>query len=153
MVQRPPFNAATVSNNDALFRALIGATVDGVVVMDGRGAIRIFNTACETLFGFAADEVTGRNVNMLMREPFRHVHDGYLSHYKQTGERRIIGIGREVVGQRRDKTTFPMYLTVGEGELDGERFFVGIIRDLTALKSEIALRENADRLLAQIVEF
>ena len=142
----------TVSGSDALFRALIGATVDGVVVIDAVGNIQVFNDACERLFGYAADEVVGQNVRTLMPEPYRGEHDGYLSHYQTTGERKIIGIGREVVGQRKDKSTFPMYLSVGEGIIDDKILFVGIIRDLTALNTEIAQRQSADRLLAQIVQ-
>jgi two-component system sensor kinase FixL len=89
---------------------------------------------------------------LLMPEPYHREHDGYLTHYRQTHERRIIGIGREVVGRRKDGSTFPMYLSVGEGSLADRRFFVGIIRDLTDLKQQEAQREGADRLLAQIVQ-
>lgn len=152
MAEKPTDKAARISNNDALFGALIATAVDGIIVIDALGNVQVFNAACEILFGYEPGEVIGRNIKMLMPEPYRGEHDGYLSHYRKTGERRIIGFGREVVGQRKDKTTFPMYLSVGESAHAGERFFVGIIRDLTALKSEIALRQDADRLLAQIVE-
>ena len=143
---------STVTGSDALFRALIGATADGVVVIDAVGNIRIFNPACERLFGYAADEVAGRNVKMLMPEPYQAEHDGYLSHYQQTGERKIIGVGREVAGLRKDMSTFPMYLSVGESDIGGDKLFVGAIRDLTMLKAEISQRESIDRLLAQIVQ-
>jgi two-component system sensor kinase FixL len=89
---------------------------------------------------------------MLMPEPYRQEHDGYIASYNRTGERRIIGSGREVVGRRKDGSTFPMYLSVGEGGLTGQRFFVGIIHDLSALRWETEQREGADRLLAQIVQ-
>jgi two-component system sensor kinase FixL len=143
---------SAIPDGNPLFEALIAATVDGVIVIDPDGSIRVFNTACEGLFGYAPQDVLGRNIMMLMPVPYREEHDGYLSHFLKTGERKIIGIGREVVGQRKDGSTFPMYLSVGEGRVAEGRFFVGIIRDLTQLKGEIALREDADRLLAQIVQ-
>ncbi len=118
-------------HSDALFRTLISTAVDGIIVIDDHGSVRIYNHACERLFGYHADEVLGRNVKMLMPAPYREEHDGYLGHYIGTGEKRIIGIGREVVGQRKDGTTFPMYLSVGEGKIEGEQIFVGIIHDLT----------------------
>jgi two-component system sensor kinase FixL len=135
-----------------LFQALIGAAVDGVIVIDPDGIVRTFNAACERLFGYAPLEVIGHNVMMLMPAPYREEHDGYLSRFLKSGEPKIIGVGREVLGQRKDGSTFPMYLSVGEGHLDDGRFFVGIIRDLTLLKAEISSREDADRLLSQIVQ-
>src|SRR5262249_33130994 len=98
--------------DDAVFQALITTAVDGIIVIDARGRIQIFNPACERLFGYGPDEVIGKNVKMLMPTPYREEHDGYLQNYRTTGEKRIIGIGREVVGQRKDGTTFPMYLSV-----------------------------------------
>jgi two-component system sensor kinase FixL len=114
-----------------MFQALLSAAVDGIIVIDAQGRIQVINEACEKLFGYKPDEVVGRNVNMLMPAPYREQHDGYLGHYRGTGERRIIGIGREVMGQRKDGSTFPMYLTVGQGKTDGADIYVGIIRDLT----------------------
>ncbi len=143
---------SAVPNADALFRALIGATVDGVVVIDAQGTIQVFNAACERLFGYAPAEILGRNVRMLMPEPYRDGHDDYLSHYRRSGEWQIIGGGLEIVGLRKDGSTFPIYVSVGESDLAGKRLFIGIIRDLTMFKSEVALRESADRLLAQIVQ-
>jgi two-component system sensor kinase FixL len=130
-----------------MFDALVTTAVDGIIIIDGTGTVRTYNPACERLFGFAADEVVGKNVKMLMPEPFRGEHDGHLANYNRTGEKRIIGIGREVTGQRKDGTTFPMYLSVGEGAAAGERIFVGIIHDLTVQKwAENALREREVRL-------
>jgi two-component system sensor kinase FixL len=114
------------------FRALISAAVDGIIVIDSKAIISVYNQSAQNLFGYTAEEVRGRNVNMLMPSPYHEEHDGYLHHYLDTGEKRIIGIGREVVGRRKDGTTFPMYLSVGEGMLEGERIFVGIVHDLTA---------------------
>jgi two-component system sensor kinase FixL len=137
---------------DELFQALIATVVDGIVVIDPEGVVQVYNAACTRLFGYPPEEVIGRNVRMLMPEPYRAEHDGYLSHYRGTGEKRIIGIGREVVGRRKDSSTFPMYLSVGEGRLRAQRFFVGIIRDLSEIKTQTAARQSSDRLLAQIVQ-
>lgn len=128
-------------------RAVVDTAVDGVILIDSAGCILEFNPACEKLFGCAAAEVLGRNVKILMPAPFRDEHDGYLANYHATGERKIIGIGREVIGQRKDGTTFPMDLSVGEAQENGESIFVGVIHDLTERKaSERALYETAVRL-------
>jgi two-component system sensor kinase FixL len=129
---------------DALFSALIATAVDGIIVIDAGGMVQVYNGACERLFGYSPEEVIGQNVKILMPEPYHGEHDGYLSHHRRTGEKRIIGIGREVVGRRKDHSTFPMYLSVGEGELSGQRIFVGIIHDLTernAAGDEVRERE------------
>ena len=132
---------------DALFRTLIGTAVDGIMVIDVKGTILVYNAACERLFGYPAEETLGQNVKMLMPSPYHEEHDGYLSRYRMTAEKRIIGIGREVVGLRKDGTTFPMYLSVGEGALEGQRIYVGIIQDLTERKkSDAALIERQARL-------
>jgi two-component system sensor kinase FixL len=135
-----------------LLAALLATAVDGIIAIDPKGFVLLYNQACERLFGYRASEVVGQNVKMLMPESYRQEHDGYIANYNRTGERRIIGIGREVVGRRKDGSTFPMYLSVGEGGLTGQRFFVGIIHDLSALRWETEQREGADRLLAQIVQ-
>ncbi len=117
--------------DDTLFRALTSTVVDGIMVIDEYGNVRFYNDACQKLFGYQAAEVLGHNVKMLMPAPYRAEHDGYLSRYVATGERHIIGIGREVVGQRKDGSTFPMYLSVGEGRLRNRRIFVGVVHDIT----------------------
>src|SRR5262245_35403020 len=119
---------------DELFRTLTGTAVDGIIVIDVKGSIQVYNAACERLFGYSAGEALGQNVKMLMPSPYQEEHDGYLSRYRATGEKRIIGIGREVVGRRKDGVTFPMYLSVGEGMLGGQTIYVGIIHDLTERK-------------------
>src|SRR5258705_3846185 len=107
----------------------------------------MFNPACEKLFGYSADTVIGENVKMLMPQPYRHEHDRYITNYRVTRDPKIIGIGREVIGLRKDGLTFPMDLSVGEARQDGESIFVGIIRDITERKlAEQALRETAARL-------
>ena len=104
---------------------------DAMIVIDEAGLIRLFSHAAERLFGWRADQVIGRNVSMLMPSPYREQHDGYMQRYYRTGERRIIGVGRVVVGERKDGSTFPMELAVGEMTGKDGRFFTGFIRDLT----------------------
>jgi two-component system, LuxR family, sensor kinase FixL len=144
--------SAPLWNSGELFRALIDTAVDGIIVIDTEGTIQLCSKSSEKMFGFSAGEMIGRNVSMLMPEPYRAGHDGYLAHYHRTGEKKIIGIGREVVGQRKDGSLFPMYLSVGQGEAEGKTFFVGIIRDLRDIKSERASRDDASRLLGLVVE-
>jgi two-component system sensor kinase FixL len=117
--------------SDSLFLALVATAVDGIIVIDEESNVLFYNAACEKLFAYGTDEVLGRNVKMLMPAPYRAEHDAYVARYLSTGERHIIGIGREVVGQRKDGSTFPMYLSVGEGRLDGRRIFVGIVHDIS----------------------
>ena len=121
---------------DSLFGALIRTAVDGIMVIDEVGLIQVYNEACERLFQYGADEVLGQNIKMLMPAPYRENHDRYIENYRRTGEARILGIGREVAGQRKDGTTFPMYLSVGQGQLYDKRVFVGIVHDLSALYRE-----------------
>ncbi len=133
---------------NSMFEALIATAVDGVVVIDAQGIVEVYNPACERLFGFAADEVVGRNVSMLMPAPYRDAHDGYIAAYNRTGVAKIIGIGREVVGRRKDGSTFPMYLSVGEGRVEERPIFVGIIHDISDRHAaERRLRELQAELL------
>ena len=137
-------DAAAVSppwHSGELFRALIDTAVDGIIVIDKMGIVQLCSKSSERMFGYSAQEMVGRNVSLLMPEPYRGGHDGYLARYRTTRDKQIIGIGREVVGQRKDGSQFPMYLSVGEGEAAGETFFVGIIRDLRDIKSERASRD------------
>ena len=114
--------------------AIIETIVDGVILIGKLGKIQTFNPACQKLFGYRSEEVIGQNVKMLMPPHYRDEHDSYLGNYHKTGVRKIIGIGREVVGQRKDGSTFPMLLSVGEAKQDGETIFVGIIHDLSERK-------------------
>jgi two-component system, LuxR family, sensor kinase FixL len=102
-----------------------------MVVIDERGIIQSFSATAQRMFGFTADEVCGRNVSMLMPSPYRESHDNYIARYLATGERRIIGLGRVVTGQRKDGSTFPLELAVGEVRTKGHRLFTGFVRDLT----------------------
>ncbi|HTP77305.1 MAG TPA: PAS domain S-box protein [Rhizomicrobium sp.] len=120
-----------VADDNSLFDALIATAVDGIMVIDEKGSVRIYNQACERLFGYTAAEVIGHSIKMLMPAPYREEHDSYLKHYVTTGEKHIIGIGREVQGRRKDGSVFPMNLSVGEGVIRGERIFLGIITDIS----------------------
>jgi two-component system, LuxR family, sensor kinase FixL len=134
------------TSNQGLWRSIIRSAVDAIVLIDAQGRIESFNPAAEQLFGYSESEVLGRNVSLLMPQPYRGEHDGYLQRYLATGDKKIIGLGREVTGQRRDGTTFPLHLAVGETEVDGERKFTGIIHDLTARVSlEERLRASEAR--------
>ena len=123
------------NRHEAYYQALIETMVDGVIVIDSRGIIQELNPTAEAIFGYAASELLNANVSALMPEPHRSAHDGYLQRYLETGENRIIGIGREVTGLRRDGTTFPMELAVSEMAIDGQRMFTGIVRDISQRKS------------------
>ncbi len=116
---------------EAHLQSVLDTVPDAMVVIDTRGIIQSFSTTAERQFGYAAPEVVGKNVSLLMPEPYRSQHDSYLARYLATGERRIIGIGRLVVGQRKDGSTFPMELAVGEMRSGPQRFFTGFLRDLT----------------------
>jgi len=116
---------------EARLRSILQTVPDAMIIIDERGRIESLSTTAERLFGYASDEACGRNVSLLMPSPYREQHDAYIERYLKTGERRIIGIGRIVVGQRKDGTTFPMHLTVGELRARDRHHFTGFIRDLT----------------------
>jgi len=120
-----------VEARTAHLQSILDNIPDAMVVINERGLIQSFSLAAERLFGLSAAEVLGKNVKILMPSPYREDHDGYIERYLRTGERRIIGIGRVVVGQRSDGSTFPMELAVGEMHVGEQRFFTGFIRDLT----------------------
>ncbi len=127
---------ADLAQREAHLSSILDAVPDAMIVIDERGVIQSFSAAAERQFGWPAAETVGMNLAMLMPSPYREGHDGYLRRYLETGERRVIGIGRVVVGQRRDGSTFPMELSVGEmrqgDAIGGERrFFTGFVRDLT----------------------
>ena len=121
----------TSTTSEALLEAIIETSPDGLITITAEGRIRSFNPAAERMFGVSAAEVIGRNVSCLMPDPFATEHDSYIRRYLQTGERRIIGIGREVAGRHACGTVFPMELAVGEVRLQGERLFAGFVRDVS----------------------
>lgn len=130
-------------------RALVDTIVDGIIVIDATGRIQTFNPAAQVLFGYAPDEACGQNIKLLMPQPYAHEHDGYLHGFLSTGRKKVIGIGREVSGRRKDGSVFPMELAVSEMEINGERMFTGIVRDISARKeveaARIAAKEEAER--------
>jgi two-component system sensor kinase FixL len=133
-----------LGRSEARWGAIIESAVDAIILINRHGRVESFNPAAARMFGYRADEVIGRNVSMLMPEPYASEHDHYMRRYQMTGERRIIGIGREVVGRRKDGTTFPAHLSVGELAIEGERMFSGIVRDLTERVSlERRLRDES----------
>jgi len=133
-----------LKESEARLRSLVSSAVDGIIVIDANGVVEAFNAAAERLFGYAAHEIIGGNVNRLMPAPYHSEHDGYLARYLTTGEAKIIGLGREVSALRKDGTTFPIHLAVGEMVVGGERKFTGIVHDLTArVRVEAQLREQA----------
>ncbi len=139
--------AATIQENlaarEAHFRSILQTVPEAMVVIDEVGTITSFSTTAEDLFGYEAHEVEGRNVRMLMPTPDRDNHDNYIRNYLRTGQRRIIGLGRVVKGLRKDGSTFPMELAVGEAISSGKRIFTGFIRDLTSRhKIEEELRQS-----------
>jgi two-component system sensor kinase FixL len=135
---QPSPGEAALQEREARLRSILETAPDAIIVIDDHGIMESFSPAAERLFGFSAEEAIGKNVSILMPSPYRERHDGYIEHYLRTGERRIIGIGRIVVGQRKDGSTFPMELAVGEATVNGRRLFTGFIRDLT----ERQLTEN-----------
>lgn len=116
---------------EAHLNSILDTVPDAMIVIDTAGIVQSFSATAERLFGYSADEVRGRNVSLLMPSPYREAHDAYLERYMRTGERRIIGIGRVVVGERKDGSTFPMELAVGEMISGRDRYFTGFVRDLT----------------------
>jgi two-component system sensor kinase FixL len=131
-----------LASREAHLKSILETIPDAMIVIDEGAIVHSFSVAAERLFGYASNEVIGQNIKMLMPSPYRESHDGYLHRYLRTGERRIIGIGRVVVGERKDGSTFPMELAVGEMRSGNERYFTGFIRDLTERqKTEARLQE------------
>jgi PAS domain S-box-containing protein len=130
-----------------LLKAIIESAIDGIITIDNRGLIETLNPAALRLFGYQAAEVIGRNISVLMPEPDKSAHDGYLERYDRTGEQRIIGKGREVLGLRSDGTTFPFRLAVSEVQYEDRKIYTGFIHDLSKEKeAEEQLRQYAANL-------
>lgn len=139
---------AALRESEGRLRAIVETAVDGIITIDEQGIVTSFNPAAERLFGYASGEVTGTNINLLMPSPYHDEHDGYLNNYLNTGIKKIIGIGREVVGRRKNGTHFPMDLAVSETHLGNRRIFTGIVRDISDRKGA----EETQAKLAAIVE-
>ncbi len=138
---------AALRESEARHRAILEATIDGIITIDERGKIEAANPAAVRLFGYALAELIGANVKLLMPAPYHEMHDTYLDNYRRTGERKIIGIGREVVGRRKDGTVFPMDLSISEINVGGRRMFTGLVHDITERKrAEEELRAAHDEL-------
>lgn len=128
---------------EARTRTIVDTAVDGIITIDSSGTIRDFNNAAETIFGWQSNEVLGNNIRMLMPEPQRGQHDSYLQNYLRSNQAKIIGVGREVIGLRKDGSTFPLRLAIGEALLKNETLFVGFITDISKRKQmEEALRNS-----------
>jgi PAS domain S-box-containing protein len=126
-----------LSSKAAGLQAVLDTTVDGIITIDEEAIVQSFNKAAERIFGYSAGEVIGKNVNMLQPSPHREHHNEYVANYLRTGERKIIGIGREVLGRRKDGTTFPLYLAVSEVSIGEKKYFTGILRDISEHKRAI----------------
>ena len=133
---------------EAHLQSILDTVPDAMIVIDTSGIVRSFSVAAERLFAYASGDVIGKNVSILMPSPYSEQHDGYLDRYLKSGERRIIGIGRVVVGKRSDGSSFPMELAVGEMKSGKDRFFTGFVRDLTERqKGELRLQELQSELI------
>jgi two-component system sensor kinase FixL len=133
---------------EARLRSILRTVPDAMIIIDERGRIESLSSTAERLFGYSMDEVAGKNIKMFMPSPNREQHDGYLARYLKTGERHIIGIGREVKALRKDGTQFPIMLSVGEAEVAGRRFFTGMIRDITDQHEMQTKLAQTERLVA-----
>jgi PAS domain S-box-containing protein len=122
---------SALHDSEQRLRAILDTAVEGIITIDERGLIESINSAAEKIFGYAAGEVVGGNVSVLMPSPYREEHDAWIDNYLRTGTAKIIGIGREVVGQRKDGSVFPMDLSVSEVRLANRRLFTGMVRDIT----------------------
>ena len=149
-MSHPPPRAASAQARATLLRSILDTVPDAMVVIDRTGRIEQFSRAAERQFGWTEAELLGRNVSLLMPSPYREQHDSYLRRYLETGERRIIGIGRVVVGLRKDGSTFPMELAVGEARVGARRVFTGFIRDLTEAQASRARMQELQQRLAQV---
>ena len=134
---------------DIPLETVLDTVLDGIITIDNNGIILSFNKAAIRMFDYQPEEVIGQNVKMLMPEPYHGEHDGYIKNYTITGVRKVTGIGREVTGRRKDSSTFPMSLGINEAVADGERIFVGLVRDISVQKTHEALRQ---RLLDKLTE-
>ncbi len=136
-------NKLVHESSRGVVHALLDAVADALVIIDGQAKILVVNRAAEQIFGYGASEMVGNNVSMLMPQTDARLHDGYLQAYMQTGQRKVMGLGRDVFGLRNNGEVFPMHLSLGEGDLDGDQVFVGVCHDIS---NRVALQQRAARL-------
>lgn len=141
-----------LTDRESRISAVVDTVLDGLITIDFRGAVQTFNPAAERIFGYRADEVIGHNIKMLMPEHYSSAHDGYLRNYLNTGDAKVIGIGRQVQGLRKDGTVFPMELAVSEFSVKDERMFVGIVKDISDLVSAEKDRQARQKVLENQAE-
>jgi PAS domain S-box-containing protein len=135
--------AQALRDQTARLHAIVDTAVEGIIIIDDRGIMQTVNPAVQKIFDYAPEEMVGQNVNKLMPEPYHSQHEGYIGRYLRTGERRIIGIGREVQGRRKDGSVFPLDLSVAEIIIDGQRMFTGMLRDISQRKKAEEELKNA----------
>ncbi|MBB6611850.1 PAS domain S-box protein [Pontibacter sp. Tf4] len=134
------------TDSQSRLRAIIDTAIDGIITIDNRGLVETMNPAAARIFGYEPEEVIGHNIKMLMPEPDKSLHDVYIDNYHRTGVGQIIGIGREVLGKKKDGTIFPFLLSISEVRLQDKQIFTGIVHDITELKkTETALRESENK--------
>ena len=137
----PPHSLNSLREAEQRMRAILDNAVEGIITIDERGLVESMNPAAEKIFGYPAAEVAGRNIRMLMPQPFRREHDSYIANYLRTGKAKVIGIGRETIGQRKDGTIFPMDLSISDVRLGDRRLFTGFVRDISEKKrAELRLK-------------
>lgn len=139
-------DALALKQKEERLQAMIDSAVDAIITIDAKGKIQDLNPAAEELLGYKEEEVQGKNVNVLVPEPLKSKHDGYLKNYLKTGEKKIIGIGREVEAQHKSGEIIPIHLSISEFQVGKDRYFTGILRDLSAQKRLIhRLEANEER--------
>ncbi|OOZ71466.1 hypothetical protein BOW49_12655 [Solemya velum gill symbiont] len=149
-----------LANSREEIRSVVDTVVDGIITIDANGVVKSFNPAAEAMFGYTADEVISHNIKMLMPEPYQHEHDGYLHNYLNTGEKRIIGYGREVQGKRKGGSIFELELAVSEMQVKGKSMFTGIVRDISQRKAmelstkryEAIIQSSDDAIVSQTLD-
>jgi two-component system, LuxR family, sensor kinase FixL len=143
---------AAMLKSESKFRRILETAIDPVISIDEKGIVLLCNSAAEEKFGYSTVEMVGQNIKMLMPSPYKEEHDGYLANYMRTGRAQIIGMVRELEGERKDGTVFPMELSVSEVLSDGERSFTGIVRDISQLKQAQASMSKSEYKFRRILE-